>query len=46
MVLTWNLLPPHGPRIDVEGTELLLWDAEHSEFFEDPDSDAEEDGEE
>ncbi|KAI7493309.1 hypothetical protein KC367_g8656 [Hortaea werneckii] len=45
MVLTWNLLPPHGPRIDVEGTELLLWDAEHSEFFEDPDSDAEEDGE-
>ncbi|KAI7082865.1 hypothetical protein KC356_g8031 [Hortaea werneckii] len=46
MVLTWKLLPPHGPRIDVEGTELLLWDAEHSEFFEDPDSDAEEEGEE
>lgn len=46
MVMVWRLLPPHGEPIDVEETESLLWDAEHSEFFEDPVSDAEEDGEE
>ncbi|KAI6856330.1 hypothetical protein KC323_g7935 [Hortaea werneckii] len=46
MVMVWRLLPPHGEPIDVEETESLLWDAEHSEFFEDPVSDVEEDGEE
>ncbi|RMY66045.1 hypothetical protein D0863_08695 [Hortaea werneckii] len=46
MVMKWRLLPPYGEPIEVEERESLLWDAEHSEFFENPVSDAEEDGEE
>ncbi|KAI6913758.1 hypothetical protein KC318_g1137 [Hortaea werneckii] len=46
MVMVWRLLPPHGQSIDVEETVSLLWDAEHSEFFENPVSDPEEGGEE
>ncbi|RMY61634.1 hypothetical protein D0865_00881 [Hortaea werneckii] len=46
MVMVWRLLPPHGQPIDVEETESLLWDREHSEFFENPVSDPGEGGEE
>lgn len=46
MVMVWRLLPPYGQPIDVEETESLLWDGEHSEFFENPVSDVEEGGEE
>ncbi|RMY75790.1 hypothetical protein D0862_13861 [Hortaea werneckii] len=44
MVMVWRLLPPHGLPIDVEETASLLWDGDHSEFFENPVSDPEEDG--
>ncbi|KAI7522312.1 hypothetical protein KC331_g19313, partial [Hortaea werneckii] len=46
MVMVWRLSPPHDQPIDVEETESLLWDREHSEFFENPVSDPEEGGEE
>ncbi|RMY26189.1 hypothetical protein D0867_00211 [Hortaea werneckii] len=46
MVMTWRLLPPYGQPIEVEEMESLLWDAEHSEFLENPVSDLEDDGEE
>ncbi|KAI7464708.1 hypothetical protein KC357_g7846 [Hortaea werneckii] len=46
IVMVWRLFPPHGPPVDVEETESLLWDAEHSEFFENPVSGRVEDGEE
>ncbi|RMY70494.1 hypothetical protein D0863_05751 [Hortaea werneckii] len=46
IVMVWRLLPPRGLPIDVEETESLLWDREHSEFFENPVSDPEEGGEE